>query len=593
MTLQSLLNQAVALHREGRLAEAEALYRQVMAQSPPNFQLQYRLALLQYQQQRPRDALETVEAALAFAPDAVEALVLQGMLKAMIGAPGDALSSFERALALNPGSADALYNRALVLINLGRLEEAVADFDCTLVSAPNAAGAWSNRGVALQQLGRVTDSMDSYDRALALLPDHAPTWFNRGTALHATGQFALAVESFDKALKLSPQYAKAWQGRGSALMALQRFAEAVESLDQALTFAPGDPSVLEQRSTAHSAIEVLKDIPPGGNAVKIWQERAALFLVGQNFPDALAAADEALALEPDNEETLLRKGAILCEMQRTADGMATYRRHADVALSSKPVTLETDPVHKRRHDAEQRDYLLGMGVHDDGFHLEDGARIKGPAVNPANAEEIARRWRESDPQIVVIDNLLTQDALEGLRRFCWGSTIWRWPYKNGYLGAMPETGFACPLLAQIADELREIFPTAIGNHGLRRTWGFKYDSSLSGIPMHADQAAVNVNFWITPDDANRDPESGGLVVWDKKAPLDWDFARYNSDEAAIRAFLAEKRAKPVAVPHRTNRAVIFDSDLFHETDTIRFKDGYQNRRINVTMLYGRRVFYGG
>ena len=42
------------------------------------------------------------------------------------------------------------------------------------------------------------------------------------------------------------------------------------------------------------------------------------------------------------------------------------------------------------------------------------------------------------------------------------------------------------------------------------------------------------------------------------------------------------------VPYRANRAVIFDSDLFHETDTIRFKDGYLNRRINVTMLYGRR-----
>jgi hypothetical protein len=42
------------------------------------------------------------------------------------------------------------------------------------------------------------------------------------------------------------------------------------------------------------------------------------------------------------------------------------------------------------------------------------------------------------------------------------------------------------------------------------------------------------------------------------------------------------------VPHRANRALIFDSDLFHETDNIHFKDGYLNRRINITMLYGRR-----
>ena len=56
MTLQMLLNQAVSLHREGRLAEAEPLYRQVLAQTPPNFQLQYHLAIAAVQQQRPPDA---------------------------------------------------------------------------------------------------------------------------------------------------------------------------------------------------------------------------------------------------------------------------------------------------------------------------------------------------------------------------------------------------------------------------------------------------------------------------------------------------------------------------------------------------------
>ena len=47
-------------------------------------------------------------------------------------------------------------------------------------------------------------------------------------------------------------------------------------------------------------------------------------------------------------------------------------------------------------------------------------------------------------------------------------------------------------------------------------------------------------------------------------------------------------ARSVTVPHRANRAVIFDSDLFHETDRIAFKEGYLNRRINITMLYGLR-----
>jgi hypothetical protein len=33
-----------------------------------------------------------------------------------------------------------------------------------------------------------------------------------------------------------------------------------------------------------------------------------------------------------------------------------------------------------------------------------------------------------------------------------------------------------------------------------------------GIGIHADFAAINVNFWITPDDANLDPKSGGIQL---------------------------------------------------------------------------------
>lgn len=593
MTLQTLLHQAQSLHQAGRLAEAEGLYRQVLCQVPPNFRLQHLLALVQFQQQRHGEALASVAAALAINPEASESLALKGALLAATGRGDDALILFGRALALKPDLPDALYNRALLLTQMNRPAEAVTDFDRLLALAPAQVEAWVNRGVALQQWGKLTDAIASYERAIGLVPDHMHAWLNRGTALLTMGRFADALASFDKVLAMAPRQAGAWLGRGRAQMGLQRFEEALESYDTALQIAPDDAAALEQRAALLETIKLLGDIPPGANALEVWQERGAVFQITQRFAEALMALDKVLALDPVNATALMRKGAVLCEARRVAEGMQVYCHHADIAFSGKPVTSGEDPPHKQRHDAEQRAWLAARGINDDGFRLEPGARIDGPAVNPANAKDIAARWSQTDPPVVVIDNLLTEEALEGLRRFCWGSTMWRRPYKNGYLGAMPETGFACPLLAQIADELREVFPTVIGDHGLRRTWGFKYDSSLTGIPMHADQAAVNVNFWIAPDDANRDPGSGGLVVWDVKAPRDWDFARYNTDEAAIRAFLAGKNARPIVVPHRANRAVIFDSDLFHETDKIVFKDGYENRRINITMLYGRRAYYGG
>ena len=217
-----------------------------------------------------------------------------------------------------------------------------------------------------------------------------------------------------------------------------------------------------------------------------------------------------------------------------------------------------------------------------------GRACPAPRSIPQTRKRSQQAWQGTDPKLVVIDNLLTPQALAALRRFCLESTIWRKTYPRGYLGAFPESGFACPLLAQIAEEFRTTFPAIFGAHPLVYLWGFKYDSRHHGIEVHADQAAVNVNFWITPDDANLDPDHGGLIVWDKAAPLDWDFTKFNADIPAARHFLAKAGARPITIPYRANRAVIFDSDLFHETDTIRFREGFENRRINCTLLYGFR-----
>ena len=56
----------------------------------------------------------------------------------------------------------------------------------------------------------------------------------------------------------------------------------------------------------------------------------------------------------------------------------------------------------------------------------------------------------------------------------------------------------------------------------------------------------------------------------------------------MKEYLAENNAEKVIVPHAENRVVMFNSDLFHETDLIDFKPGYDNRRINITMLFGHR-----
>jgi hypothetical protein len=387
---------------------------------------------------------------------------------------------------------------------------------------------------------------------------------------HQAGRLPEAEKLYRSILRERPDLPGVYNNLGIALKDQGKLEEAAGVFRRAADVAPDYP-------TAHSNL---------GNI---------LFTQGK-LAEAEASYRRALALKPDMVDALKNLGLVIVDSGRFAESFPWFRRHAELTFERTDGSGRgRDPPlpHKAQHDQEQRDYLNGGTAAGDGtpvsFHLEEAGRVTGRAVNPDNTlGEIAARWQTSSPQIAVIDNLLTDEALLRLRNFCWRSTIWQRAHPNGYLGAMPEHGFACPLLAQIDEELRSTYPAILGEHPLLRWWGFKYDSRLRGINVHADFAAVNVNFWITPDEANLDPESGGLVIWDVPAPLNWSFNQYNGAGQAVRDFLAREGARAVTVPHRANRAVIFDSDLFHQTDRIAFKEGYLNRPINITMLYGRR-----
>jgi hypothetical protein len=331
------------------------------------------------------------------------------------------------------------------------------------------------------------------------------------------------------------------------------------------------------------------------------------------------------------------------ELARIGAGL----RHGGPALTSNgPVTPWTphakpdDPAHdqrelsadKLRHDVEQLRYLRDAGMVDDSIDavlatyrqiaagleqigpearrpLTDAERasigdVYGRLVHlrptPRLDRALSRSWDPattegryltSRPGLVVIDDFLMPRALAELRAFCLESTVWNTNrYSDGRLGAFFDAGFNCPLVLQIAAELRAGFPRMIGDrHRLRQLWAFKYPPTLPpDSTIHADFAAVNVNFWITPEQANLDPTTGGLLIYDVDAPPEWDFATYNGRLDLIKDFLRRSQAKVIYVPYRENRAVIFDSDLFHATAEVAFEPSYQNRRINITMLYGVR-----
>ncbi len=239
-----LLPQAAALHQAGRLAEAEARYRDVLAAAPQNYNALHMLGVVHLQTGRASEALRLISTAIGVnAADAV-AFNHQGQALSALGRFDEALESLAKALALSPGdnaivrsTADVLNNRGVALQAEGRQAEALTSYKRSIALTPTAA-AYSNRGDLLRVLGRDGDAVASYDEALALDPRLGETWAKRGNALRAVQDYDGAVASFDRALAIDPALTGAAVNRATVLNDAGREGEALAAFDEVLARDP-------------------------------------------------------------------------------------------------------------------------------------------------------------------------------------------------------------------------------------------------------------------------------------------------------------------------------------------------------------------
>ena len=214
--------------------------------------------------------------------------------------------------------------------------------------------------------------------------------------------------------------------------------------------------------------------------------------------------------------------------------------------------------------------------------------IKSNLINTKNnITSIEKKYNEQQPEMIVIDDFLTDEALYDIQKYCRNANIFKYPYEFGYVGAFLTKGLSSKFFLKLSEDMRLTYNHIFKNYKLTQAWIFKYDHKMTGTKVHSDQASVNVNFWIAPDDSNLDTESGGLVIWNKLPPDNWEFSDYNSIAGSekIDQFLKSENVDKIIIPHRENRCVIFNSKLFHKTDNFTFKDSYMDRRINVTLLF--------
>ncbi|MCY4552005.1 MAG: tetratricopeptide repeat protein [Defluviicoccus sp.] len=433
---------------------------------------------------------------------------------------------------------DAGLARAAALHRDGRLGEAVAAYRALLAGDPGNAGVWHNMGVALAGAGDAEAALAAFDRALDLSPDYLHARVNRGGALQALGRHAAAAAAYGAALRLDPSLYEIRLREGLMLL------------------AAGDRT---------GALEAFRKT----RAVR--RDPAAM---GADHPSFARASRLKLAHDAAQLRYLAEAG------REGADFAALAALHqaaaARMPAGAGPAAL---PDELREMLAE---------TYNRAIHTADAGEIPGGALDASfDGAEIEARYRERAPGIAVVDDLLSPPALAALRRHLLESTIWHdGEHIPGFLAAYLEDGLAAPVLLQIAAELRAALPGILAPHPLAQGWAFKCLTGSQGIDIHADAGAVSLNFWLTPDAANLEPGAGGLAIHRAPPPQGWRIADYDRDRDRIRDFLAASDAGALAVPYAANRAVLFRSDLFHESGRVRFRPGYANHRINITLLFG-------
>ncbi len=201
---QAKIEQALSFHQQGKLADAEAIFKAILLTQPNHS----------------------------------GALHFLGLIHSARGEHTAAMELIEKAIKIDPHQAAFHSNLGLVLHKLGKIQQSLSSYDRALVLKPDSLEATFNRGNALADLNCLEEAEIFYDRALAISPDYVEALNGKGVVQLVRRQTMKALASFERALEIRPDFSEALVNRGDVFRQLQRFDEASVSFERALALKP-------------------------------------------------------------------------------------------------------------------------------------------------------------------------------------------------------------------------------------------------------------------------------------------------------------------------------------------------------------------
>jgi len=233
-----LFASAVGQHQRGQLAEAEAIYRKVLAIDPHHADALHFAGVAALQQGRQQDAIKLIEQSLSLRENDAQAHYHLGLAMGGLRRFDEAAAHNRRAIALKPDFLDAHTNLGNALKALGRFDEAADCYQHVVAADPKLATAHYNLANVLVDKREFEAAIGAFERALAAEPNHLPARQNLGTALLMLGRLDDAIEQFKTVSAARWDFAEAQLGHASALMQKGNMQEALAILCRVLDFNP-------------------------------------------------------------------------------------------------------------------------------------------------------------------------------------------------------------------------------------------------------------------------------------------------------------------------------------------------------------------
>lgn len=239
--LRSVAYQGIECHENGRLEQAERLYREYVDAVPDDPAIRHLLGMLRLQRGDPREARQLVELAAGLAPDVAEYRAHLGLIQATLGDHSGALESYRRAAALDPNDPDLLHRLGAAELLSGHTDLARAAFERAIELDPELAAAHNDLGALHLRDEALEAAVDSLSRAVTIDPDFADAHYNLAIALEKQARYDDAVGHYERALATNPDHTRSYRNLAALYYKTDRPERLADVLERQLARQPNDP----------------------------------------------------------------------------------------------------------------------------------------------------------------------------------------------------------------------------------------------------------------------------------------------------------------------------------------------------------------